>query len=137
MIQQLKLKKIVFPLIVIVLLLIIITGLGIGSRQSHNTLKMLIVGDSIGEGAGASDPSLKWYKYLAPYMKEAYGIKLDITNVSMGGNSSYAGYARVMELDEREDYDLAVICYGENDQREDFSFYYESILKAVQDKYPA
>lgn len=137
MIQQLKLKKIVFPLIVIVLLLIIITGLGIGSRQRHNTFKMLIVGDSIGEGAGASGPSLKWYKYLAPYMNEPYGIKLDITNVSMGGNSSYAGYARVMELDEGEDYDLAVICYGENDQIEDFSFYYESILKAVQDKYPA
>lgn len=71
-----QIKKIVFPLIVIVLLLIIITGLGIGSRQRHNTLKMLIVGDSIGEGAGASGPSLKWYKYLAPYMKEAYGIKL-------------------------------------------------------------
>lgn len=119
------------------LIAFILTGLGILKRQSANTVKLLIVGDSIGEGAGASDPSLKWYKYLIPHMKDAYGMKLEITNVSMGGNSSFAGYVRVMESEPEEDYDLAVICYGENDQVEDFSLYYESILRAVREKYPS
>lgn len=115
----------------------ICVGITILSKIEGNTLKVLIVGDSIGEGAGASDPSLKWYKYLIPYMKETYGVKLDITNVSMGGNTSYAGYVRVMQLDDEEDYDLAIICYGENDKPEDFSLYYESILRAIYNKYPS
>lgn len=123
----------------IIAAVIIIAGTGFWAvrQQNSHTLKLLIVGDSIGEGAGASDPSLKWYKYLIPYMKDTYGVKLDITNVSMGGNSSYAGYARVMELEDSEDYDLAIICYGENDLQEDFPLYYESILRAVRDKYPS
>lgn len=132
-----KSKKI--RIIILAIVLVAITML-IGAReikrQSTNILKVLIVGDSIGEGAGASDPSLKWYKYLIPYMKETYGVKLDITNVSMGGNTSYAGYVRVMELDEKENYDLAIICYGENDKPENFSLYYESILWAISNKYP-
>lgn len=107
------------------------------TKQSSNNLKVLIVGDSIGEGAGAGDPSLKWYKYLIPYMKDAYDVNLDITNVSMGGNSSYAGYVRVMQLDDEEDYDLAVVCYGENDKPENFSLYYESILRAICNKFPS
>lgn len=133
-----KSKKI--RIIILAIVLVAITML-IGAReikrQSTNILKVLIVGDSIGEGAGASDPSLKWYKYLIPYMKETYGVKLDITNVSMGGNTSYAGYVRVMELDEKENYDLAIICYGENDKTENFSLYYESILWAISNKYPS
>lgn len=116
---------------------VLLIGLEIVKWQSDNTLKVLIVGDSIGEGAGASDPSLKWYKYLIPYMKDTYGVKLDITNVSMGGNTSYAGYVRVMEQDDKMDYDLAIICYGENDKPENFSLYYESILWAISSKYPS
>ncbi|WP_286080063.1 SGNH/GDSL hydrolase family protein [Parablautia intestinalis] len=121
-----------------ILLFIIIILLGSGFIQRHrgNTIKILIVGDSIGEGAGASDPSLKWYKYLIPYMKDTYGVNLDITNISMGGNTSYAGYARVMMLDDKENYDLAIVCYGENDKSEDFSLYYESILWAIRYKFP-
>lgn len=126
-----------FLIMAVIFIVIALIGVGVIKEQSSNTLKVLIVGDSIGEGAGASDPSLKWYKYLIPYMKETYGVKLDITNVSMGGNTSYAGYVRVMELDDKEDYDLAIICYGENDKPENFSLYYESILWAISNKYPS
>ncbi|MBD5546146.1 MAG: SGNH/GDSL hydrolase family protein [Lachnospiraceae bacterium] len=131
-------KKVKITLLILLVILIISgAALAAAMRSSAHTLRVLIVGDSIGEGAGASDPSLKWYKYLIPYMKDAYGVKLDITNVSMGGNSSYAGYTRVMELEDGENYDLAIICYGENDQVEGFSLYYESILWAICDKYPS
>lgn len=130
-------KNKLFPALIVLFLVVILIGLGVIKKQNSDTLKVLIVGDSIGEGAGASDPSLKWYKYLIPYMEETYGVKLDITNVSMGGNTSYAGYVRVMELDEQENYDLAIVCYGENDKPEKFSLYYESILWAISNKYPS
>lgn len=54
----------------------------------------------------------------------------------MGRNSSYAGYSRVMMLDDETDYDLAIICYGQNDRTEDFSLYYESIITAISGKWP-
>ena len=98
---------------------------------------LLIVGDSIGEGAGSSDPALKWYKKLVPYMKDNYGIDLGITNVSMGGNTSYAGYVRTMNLDEKTGYDYVVVCYGQNDAKEDFSLYYETLLRTIKEKYPS
>ena len=103
----------------------------------QNTKTMLIVGDSIGEGAGCSDPELKWYKKLIPYMKEQFGINLEITNVSMGGNTSYAGYVRTMNLDEKTGYDYVVVCYGQNDATEDFSLYYETLLRTIKEKYPS
>ena len=126
-----------FLLAILLFMIVILIGLGFIRRHEENIVKILIVGDSIGEGAGASDPSLKWYKYLIPYMKDTYGVKLDITNISMGGNTSYAGYARVMELDDKENYDLTIVCYGENDKPEDFSLYYESILWAIHYKFPS
>lgn len=130
-------KSKVLIIVVVLIVVMVLFGLGVVKRQNSHSLKVLIVGDSIGEGAGASDPVFKWYKYLIPYMKEAYGVRLKITNVSMGGNTSYAGYARIMQLDDEEDYNLAIVCYGENDKPEDFSLYYESILRAINLKYPS
>lgn len=130
-------KKIKMILIMTVLFAaVILFGLGIVKKINNNELKILIVGDSISEGSGASSADLVWYKKLIPYMKETYGVKLDITNVSMGGTRSYAGYVRLMELDDEEDYDLAIICYGENDIPEELSLYYESILYTIRHKYP-
>lgn len=131
--KQTKKRILILTIIVIIILA---TAILIKQKRNADTWEVLIVGDSIGEGAGSSDPAMKWYKYLVPYMKETYGINLEITNVSMGGNTSYAGYARVMELKSTEQYDLAIICYGENDQPEDFALYYESILHAINSKYP-
>lgn len=130
--KRIRLSLIMAVLFVVVLLI----GLGAVKKLNSNQLKVLIVGDSISEGSGASDPSLHWYKYLIPYMKETYGVKLDITNVSLGGTRSYAGYVRLMQLDDEEDYDLAIICYGENDLPEELSLYYESILYTIRHKYP-
>lgn len=96
---------------------------------------MLIVGDSIGLGTGVIDYELKWYKFLPSIMKEQYGVELNIIYVSMGGNTSFARYSRVIDLEE-DKFDYVVVCYGENDSLDDFSLYYESILRAIYWKYP-
>lgn len=117
------------------IIIVIIAGVTTYQKMVTVTQKMLIVGDSIGIGTGASDLELKWYKFLPSFMKEKYGVKLDITNVSMGGNTSFAGYSRIMGLEE-DDFDYVVICYGENDKLDDFPLYYESILRAAYWRYP-
>ncbi|MCM1534564.1 MAG: SGNH/GDSL hydrolase family protein [Clostridium sp.] len=98
-------------------------------------VNILVVGDSIGAGTGASDNLSAWFNLLTSYLEETYSVKVLLTNISMGGNTSYAGYVRTMYLEDETEYDLAVVCYGQNDSTEDFSLYYESILRAIKNKY--
>lgn len=121
--------------ILFVVILICFGGVAVYQKATAVTQRMLIVGDSIGIGTGVSDLKLKWYKFLPSFMEEKYDVKLDITNVSMGGNTSFAGYSRIMDLEE-DSFDYVVVCYGENDTLDDFSLYYESILRAVYWRYP-
>lgn len=99
-------------------------------------VNVLIVGDSIGAGAGAADSDNMWANSLAGRLKSEYGGNVDISNVSMGGNTSYAGYVRTMALNNDVSYDLVVICYGQNDSTNDFSLYYESVIRAIKKQYP-
>lgn len=94
-------------------------------------VNILIVGDSISEPIGDTS----WVSILSNTMRQEYRVRVCVTNVSMGGNASYAGYTRVNALDDGVDYDLAVLCYGQNDSTEDFSLYYESMIRAIYQKY--
>lgn len=127
-------------LLTVFLVLLLVLGIccvGYQLRQEYNAYQILIVGDSIGNGEGCDDYANKWFKFIGPHMEDTYNRQVKITNVSMGGNSSYAGYARIMMLEEDTDYDLVIICYGQNDKEEGFSRYYESILRAIYQKYPS
>lgn len=97
---------------------------------------ILIVGDSIGEGAGTETDGQQWFKQLQAYLQNVNKGKVSVTNVSMGGNTSYAGYVRTMALNDDVDYDLAIVCYGQNDRTDGFSTNYESIIQAIRTKYP-
>ena len=94
-------------------------------------INILIVGDSI----GAPSNEEAWSTLLKKYLETEYGTTVDINNVSMGGNTSYSGFFRVMMLNDKENYDLAIICYGQNDDENEFSMHYENIYKAIQEKY--
>ena len=100
-------------------------------------VNILIVGDSIGAGTGASGSECQWFSLLTEWMHQTYGVEYTLTNISMGGNTSYAGYARTMILEDGIDYDLAIICYGENDSEEGFSSNYEAIIRGIREKYTA
>ncbi len=105
------------------------------NRTCDSDFNILIVGDSIAEGSGASDYNHSWAKLLSNRIDETYGLRTRLTNVSMGGNTSYAGYVRTMALDDNIDYDLVIICYGQNDSEKNFSLYYESIIRCIKKKY--
>ena len=96
-------------------------------------VNVLVVGDSIAEG-GQGEKG--WCTLLQNNLRKTYGNNVSFTNVSMGGNASYAGYVRTMALNDNVDYDLAIICYGQNDGADGFSTNYESIIRAIRSKYP-
>lgn len=99
-------------------------------------VNVLIVGDSIGAGAGTESDGKEWFGQLQAYLQRIDKGSVSFTNISMGGNSSYAGYVRTMNLNDGVDYDLAIICYGQNDSTDGFSTNYESIIRALRNKYP-
>ena len=99
-------------------------------------VNILVVGDSIGEGAGTETDGQHWFKQLQSYLRTVNKASVSVANVSMGGNTSYAGYVRTMALNDDVDYDLAIICYGQNDGTNGFSTNYESIIRAIRNKYP-
>lgn len=96
-------------------------------------VNVLVVGDSIAEGGQGENG---WCTLLQNNLRRTYGNSVFFTNVSMGGNASYAGYVRTMALSDDVHYDLAIICYGQNDGADGFSTNYESIIRAIRTKYP-
>lgn len=99
-------------------------------------VNVLVVGDSIGAGAGTETDGQQWFKQLQAYLRTVNKASASVTNVSMGGNTSYAGYVRTMELDDDIDYDLAIICYGQNDALQGLDVYYEAMVQAIKSKFP-
>lgn len=49
-------------------------------------VNVLIVGDSIGEGAGTETDGQQWFKQLQTYLRTINKSKVSVTNISMGGN---------------------------------------------------
>lgn len=114
---------------------LIVIGLICLIKLQKPNLNILIAGDSIGAGAGASESDKKWFRLLEKDIEEK-GISVEIDNPSLGGNTSFAGLCMVEEADSKKDYDVIFICFGENDSETDFELYYESIFNSIKRKYP-
>lgn len=94
-------------------------------------INLVVIGDSIGAGCGTTDYNKMWATKLVYWIQDTYGIKCEYVNSSLGGNASFAGYVSVQLLDPDKDYDLAVVCYGQNDMEEGFSYNYEAIIRTL------
>lgn len=99
--------------------------------KNGEDIKVAVIGDSIGAGCGASDYEHMWATKLIYWIQDTYNVKCDYVNPSLGGNTSYAGYVTSKLLDPEKSYDLAIICYGQNDAQEGFSYCYEAIIRSL------
>ena len=102
--------------------------------KSGRDVNVLVVGDSIGGGAGSTEGN-SWDELLKDWIESTYYCRCSLTNISLGGNTSYAGYVSEMLLDDDTEYDLAFICYGENDGTGGFAKEYEGIIRGLNRKY--
>lgn len=99
------------------------------------SVNVLINGDSISSGNEASD----WPILVANQLKEEYELPIvNISNLSLPGNTSIAGYARIhsADLDNKGNCDLIILCYGQNDLEDSFSTNYEALVRATISRYP-
>ena len=65
--------------------------------SSGKPVNILVVGDSISEGTGASDEKHAWTYLLKERLESRYKSEVKLSNVSMGGESSLAGFIRLLE----------------------------------------
>lgn len=100
------------------------------------TLRILVVGDSIGDGSCATVTQNKWTHLLTCRLKEEFGIEVTLTNLSVGGTASLFGYHRIHSLSSNVNFDLIFVCFGENDAEEDFALYYEVLLRTIRLRWP-
>jgi len=100
-------------------------------------VNILVIGDEIGAGSGASEESVKWTSRLTESLQSAYQSNVAVTNLSLDGAGSYAGYVRAATLNDGISYDLAILCIGENDKAKgtEMNLYYEGILAGLHKKY--
>ncbi len=99
-------------------------------------VKILVIGDSIGNGRGASDPDHTWQSLLEEEIEAQYGIEAEVISLAMNDSTAYSGYVNVMRLEEDTDPDLALVCFGADDRPANFAVYFESIIRALQARFP-
>lgn len=109
--------------------------------QAKSPVRIAILGDSIGAGAD-TDAAHAWYALLSSWLTEAYGSQITMDNYSIGGTTSLTGYfqsetALRQQIQTAGCYDLVIICYGANDNPENFSLFYESMLRSVKTLNPS
>ena len=99
-------------------------------------VRILVVGDTIANGYGASSDEATWFNLIKNSIEEKYNINVEMDNVSILDSGAYASYARVKMMEEDDtEYDLALICTGANDSEETMPVYYEALLRAVRDTF--
>ena len=104
---------------------------------AHEDVSILIIGDSIGAGLGASDEANRWDHLLKTYLQRKYDISVDIQNECFGGCTSYGTYVHLKELvDRAPNYDLTIVCCGQNDADDGFSEIYEALLRNISTGIP-
>lgn len=97
-------------------------------------VSILILGDTVANGYGASSQEKTWAKLLEKSIEDNYRVEVTIDNEAILDSGAYASYARVKMMEDKE-YDLAVICTGAADNEETLPVYYEALLRAIQSKF--
>ena len=105
--------------------------------KNGEPVNVLVLGDSISMGRRASEASKEFINLTAEWIRSNYGVECTLTNLSMGGTVSFAGIATEKMLDDGLDYDLTIICFGQNDDEwEGMPIEYEGIIRETWNKYP-
>lgn len=105
-------------------------------------VKMLIMGDSVISGYGASGEGTMWQNLLKDYVEDKYLSGADykgsmtVENLAGAGNSLFPDMLTVKDGDAAADCDLAVLCYGNDDPKDDFGVYFETLVRAIHLKNP-
>lgn len=100
-------------------------------------VRIAVVGDSIACGAGVQE-GYSWDELLKIWLEKEFGSSVILDNYAEGGTATMYGYYQCeTRMKGKEEYDLIIICYGQNDFTEDFSLIYENLLRSLKGHSPS
>lgn len=108
--------------------------------EEGSKFNYLIIGDSIGRGAGAENIDLRWYSHLEVLLKDFTGSRARRNMLVQSGATSFEGIYKLQKSPKFRDIDLIFIVFGENDRKfmnpEQFTFFYEKLIRNAKERYP-
>ncbi len=104
-------------------------------------VRIAVLGDSIADKTGV-EPNQSWNTLLFDWLHNEYPSRITMDSYAVGGTSSYTGYyqsetAMRQKIRKNGQYDLVIICYGQNDETANFGLYYEGMLRSVKRQNPS
>lgn len=93
---------------------------------------ILILGDSTAADADFSALS----EHLQSKYLSASGSAVNVTNLANADGNLLCDVLRVNEMPDKPDYDLAILCYGQNDSGNDVTQNFESLIVALKSRFP-
>ena len=103
-----------------------------GNLLEGRDVDALIIGDSIGQSAGSSNSDKKWSNLIIKDVMKKYKSTMTTDFITGGSATGIRGWVELNSVKATKKYDLAFICFGQNDQfnmkPEQFKIFYESII---------
>lgn len=93
---------------------------------------ILILGDSTAADADFSALS----EHLQSKYLSASGSAVNVANLANADGNLLCDVLRVNEMPDKPDYDLAILCYGQNDSGNDVTQNFESLIVALKRRFP-
>ena len=108
--------------------------------NNGNTIYYLVVGDSIGRGAGAERKRDTWHAQLERLIKQRYGADMQGQHVSQSGATAFEGLYKLRNTELLYPADIVFLVFGENDRKymkpEDFALHYELLIREAKARAP-
>ncbi|MFJ7847695.1 GDSL-type esterase/lipase family protein [Peribacillus sp. NPDC097264] len=108
--------------------------------QDGQPIDYLIIGDSIGRGSGAENPSQTWFKQLENKMSKHHSVPFKGDYVVQSGSTAFEGLYKLSQIKRMGHKDLIFIVFGENDRKymnvDDFKMTYEALIRKAKHLYP-
>ena len=98
-------------------------------------VNVLLLGDSIATPDGLEDETLFWGNQLALEMNMQYEGYTSLTALAQAGSTAAQALERLNALESAGDYDLALLCLGQNDDAAALAASYEALLQGLRQKY--
>ncbi len=100
-------------------------------------VSVLVVGDGFAAGNNLEDLSGAWANLISQKFQETFSSDVTVDNYALpSNNTAYSGYVVANELADGSEYDAVILSYGNYDDPETFSTFYEGMIRALRNKCP-
>ena len=108
--------------------------------NNGNTIYYLVVGDSIGRGAGAESKRDTWHAQLERLIKQRFGADMEGQHIVQSGATAFEGLYKLRETELLYPADIIFLVFGENDRKymksEEFAKQYELLVREAKNRAP-